>query len=126
MMAVKNTLMRRALQETEWEPLGDFTTQSNMWVFVGEEVKATLEKYAEFTKSLKRDDIRGAMFEGNVYDAKGVEAIASLPSKKELIAKIAISIKMVPTKVARSINAVPTKLARAVKLAVATEDSPAE
>jgi hypothetical protein len=57
------------------------------------------------------------------YDKAGVIAISKLPSKIELITKIAGSIKAVPTKVARVIKAPGEKTARAIKLAVATEDS---
>jgi large subunit ribosomal protein L10 len=55
--------------------------------------------------------------EGQIYDAKGVQAIGNLPSKQELYAQIAGSIKAVPTKVARVIKAPNSKLARAIKLA---------
>jgi len=42
-----------------------------------------------------------------------VEAVTKLPTKKELITKIAQGIKAVPTKIGRGINAVPNKLGRA-------------
>lgn len=123
-MTVKNTLMRRAIDETEWVGLGDFATQSNMWFFVGEEMKQTMQAYENLCKDLKRDAVvKGGVFEGEVMDEKGINAIAALPTKKELIEKIAVLIKMVPTKLGRSVHAVPTKLARAIKLAFADDSS---
>lgn len=44
---------------------------------------------------------------------KDLETIVSLPSKLELITKVAQGIKAVPTKVARGVKAVPSKVGRA-------------
>lgn len=125
---VKNTLMRRAIAESKWETAGEFTKQSSIWVFVKDDIKGSVKAYSTFAKDLKREDINGGVLEGVAYDAEGIGAISELPSRKELIAKIASAIKMVPTKLGRSVNAVPTKVARAIKLAVADEsegDAPA-
>lgn len=120
-MTVKNTLMRRAVAETQWAVVGDITKQSSIWVFVGDDIKGSVEAYQQFAKSLDRDPVRGGVLEGTLYDTEGVEAIAALPSKIELITKIARAVNMIPTKIARSIKEVPTKTARAIKLAFADE-----
>lgn len=120
-VTVKNTLMRRAIEGSKWETAGEFTKNSNMWFFVDEEVKETVEAYQKFLNDNKREDIKGGVFEGMMHDTAGITAIASLPSKKDLMCKIALSVKLVPTKLGRSVKAVPTKLARAIKLAVADE-----
>lgn len=121
-MTVKNTLMRRAIVDTAWSSAFELTKNSSMWFFVKEDMKETLKLYNAYMKEIDRDaPIRGGVFEGEVYDATGVETVAALPNKKELITKIAVSIKMVPTKVARSVKAVPEKVGRAVQLAFAEE-----
>lgn len=123
-MTVKNTLMRRAIADTKWEAAGEFSNYSNMWFFVNEDFKGTVNAYEQFVNGLKREDgIKGGVFEGERCDAKGIADIAALPSKKELIAQIARSIKLVPTKLGRGVKAVPSKLARAIKLSVADEES---
>lgn len=121
---VKNTLMRRAMEGTEWEVAGDLTSQSSLWFFIRDDIKGSVKAYETMQKELKRDDIKGGVFEGEKYDLSGIQAIAALPTKQELMQKLAIALKMVPTKIGRSINMVPTKLARAVKLAIADEDQP--
>ncbi len=120
-MTVKNTLMRRAIEESQWDVAGSLTSESSIWVFVGEDIKGTVEAYNTFADPLKRDPIKGGVMEGVLYDTAGINAIAALPSKKELIEEFARLVKMVPTKVARSVKEVPTKLARAIKLAIADE-----
>lgn len=118
---VKNNLMKRALEGTPFEqPSGSFLTGSNLWVFIEEDVSASIKSYNEFVKEVGKKEshgIIGGVFEGNSYDPKGVNAIGELPTKDELYAKIAGSIKAVPTKVARVIKAPSSKLARAIKLA---------
>jgi len=75
------------------------------------------------TEGLKESTIvRGGVLEGTMYDSAGVAKIGELPSKKELIAKIAGGINMVPTKLARVVAAPNTKLARAIKLAGETKE----
>lgn len=49
-----------------------------------------LSKYA---KDLEKFDLKGGVVEGKVVDVNGVNAIASLPSKEELIAKMLGSMK---------------------------------
>lgn len=121
-MTVKNTLMRRALADSEWLVAGDLTRQSSVWVFVKEDIKGSVNAYKELAKELKREGLIGGVMEGVLYDQAGINAIAALPSKIELIEKVARLVKMVPTKVALGVKAVPQKVARAIKLAVADED----
>lgn len=123
-MTVKNTLMRKALVGSAFEPADSLTSGSNMWFFVRGEIKDSVAPLKVFSKANKLKEFAptGGVLEGEVLDNKGVLAIAELPTKQELYGKIAGLIQMVPTKVARSVKAVPTKLGRAIKLAKCPED----
>jgi large subunit ribosomal protein L10 len=117
---VKNTLMLRAVEGTDYECATSMLTGANMWVFIEEDIGATIKAYNAFLKEnklMESHQIIGGIIEQTVYDSAGVEAIGKLPSKLELYAQIAGSIKAVPTKVARVIKAPSSKLARAIKLA---------
>lgn len=124
---VKNTLMGRAVEGTEYEE----ATQSmlkgaNMWFFIEEDIGASIKAWNAFTKETGKKEthsILGGVVEGQAYDSKGIDAIGKLPSKKELYAKIAGGINAVPTKLARVIKAPNSKLARAIKLATVDEQS---
>ena len=121
---VKNTLMARAVEGTEYEAATSLLKGSNMWFFIEEDIGASIKAFNTFAKENDKKEthgIVGGVLEGAAYDAKGIEAIAKLPSKQELYAKIAGSIQAVPTKVARVIKAPNSKLARAIKLATAEE-----
>ena len=122
---VKNTLMNRAVQGTEFEAATSMLKGANMWFFIEDDIGGTIKAWKSFVKEAGKVDshpLVGGVIEGTEYDAKGVEAIGELPSKDELYAKIAGSIKAVPTKVARVIKAPNSKLARAIKLATAMPD----
>jgi large subunit ribosomal protein L10 len=117
---VKNKLMVRALEGTDYESANELLKGANMWFFIQEDISATIKAYNAFCKQsgkMETHSILGGSFEGQAYDTKGVQDIGNLPSKQELYAMIAGSIKAVPTKVARVIKAPSTKLARAIKLA---------
>jgi len=124
---VKNTLMSRVVEGTEFEEAtAGLLKGSNMWFFIEEDIGASIKAWNAFTKETGKKEthqILGGVVEGVEYDSKGIDAIGKLPSKKELYAKIAGSIQAVPTKVARVIKAPNSKLARAIKLATADEDS---
>lgn len=126
---VKNTLMRQAMEGTDWQVAGDQCKNSIVWFFVEEDMKKSIKAYEEFSKEYSRDAIIAGVLEKVLYDSKGVSDIAKLPSKSELYAQIAFLVKAVPTKLARSIKAVPTKLAGTIKLAVGdpakTDSAPA-
>jgi len=55
-----------------------------------------------------------------------IKALEKLPSKMELIAKIAGSIKQVPTKLAVGVKQVPTKLAIGIKAVSEGDAEPAD
>merc|ERR1711937_421535 len=124
---VKNTLMKRAVEGTEYEEATSaLLTGSNMWFFIEEDIGSSIKAWNAFTKETGKKEthqIIGGVVEGVEYDSKGINAIGQLPSKKELYAKIAGSIKAVPTKIARVIKAPNSKLARAIKLATVEEVS---
>jgi large subunit ribosomal protein L10 len=121
---VKNTIMTRAIEGTDYEAAASLLTGANMWFFIEEDIGATIKAWKAFLKETGKKEthnILGGVIEKTYYDEKGVEAIGALPSKDELYAKIAGSIKAVPTKVARVIKAPNSKLARAIKLATMPE-----
>ena len=119
---VKNKLMARALEGTDYETAGASMLQgANMWFFIEDsDIGASIKAYNAFLKEsgkIETHSILGGILEGKAYDTNGVKAIGELPSKQDLYAAIAVRLKGIPTKVARVIKAPSSKLARAIKLA---------
>jgi len=122
---IKNKLMERATAGTPYEEgVSGLLKGSNMWFFVEDDLGGTVKSFNAFTKSSDKKEthaILGGVVEGDYYDSAGIIQVSKLPSKIELITKIAAGINAVPTKVARVIKAPSVKLARAVKLATMPE-----
>jgi len=119
---VKNTLVKRAADEVPKMQGGDSLLEySNYWFFVPEgSVRETYDTWNDWVKETKNEnlDIVGGVFEGELLDKKGIEAITKLPTKQELMGQTAVLLKAMPTKLARLLNeAGAQRLARVAKQA---------
>lgn len=130
MQVIKNKLMARAIENTGYACAAPALLKGpNMWFFVQDDIGGTIKVFNQFCKEndkIESHAIIGGVTEGNVYDKAGIDAIGKLPSKLELYAQIAGSVKAVTTKLARVIKANPEKLARAIKLATMPEEKDTE
>jgi large subunit ribosomal protein L10 len=96
---VKNTLCRRALAGTDLEPLAPHF-KGNIGVFFGsEDPIATAKLFREQVKGNAKLVCRAGFFEGGVLDGKGVEAVADLPSREELLVTLLRTIQEGPRRV---------------------------
>lgn len=96
-----------------------------MWFFIEEDIGGSIKAFNKFCKDegkKESHEILGGVIDKQAVDQTEVKHIASLPSKIELIARIAGGIKAVPTKVAKVVKAPTSKLARAINLATQPED----
>lgn len=115
---VKNSLMKIAVKGTGFEPIGSDLKDENMFFFIPEgEAKPAYAGFKKWQKEVKRTEpqfaAKVAVMDGNRYTGAIIDDIVKLPTRLELITKIAQGIKAVPTKVARGIKAVPNKVGRA-------------
>lgn len=115
MKVYKNTLMHLALAESELPTLDDMLAGPSAFVFAGDDVAAAAKAVKNFAKANQTLEIKGGLMEGAAVTAAEVEAIASLPSREELIAQIAGAISGVARGLAVSINGVPSGLAQVTK-----------
>ncbi len=115
MKVYKNTLVQIALADAELPTLDDLLSGPSAFVFAGEDVAAAAKAVKNFAKTNKNLEIKGGLMEGKAVDAAGVEAIASLPSREELLAQIAGAISGVARGLAVALNGVPSGVARATQ-----------
>ena len=85
------------------------------FVFSGNDVAASAKALKTFAKANQNLEIKGGLMEGAAVSAAEVEAIASLPSREQLMAQIAGAISGVARGLATTINGVPRGLAQVVK-----------
>lgn len=115
MKVYKNTLVHLALSEAELPTLDDMLEGPSAFVFSGDDVAASAKAVKNFAKGNENLEIKGGLMEGAAVNAAEVEAIASLPSREELMAQIAGAISGVARGLATSINGVPRGMAQVIK-----------
>ena len=108
MRVVRNTLLRRAVEGTEFECLKDAFTGPTLIAFSNEHPGAAARLFTEFAKANKEFEIKGAAFEGKTQD---VEFLATLPTYEEAIARLMGTMKEAAAgKLARTLAALRDKL----------------
>ncbi|MGF1515866.1 MAG: 50S ribosomal protein L10 [Elainellaceae cyanobacterium] len=112
----KNTLMRIAVDgDDAWQPITEFLKESSAFLLLKDDLGKGIKAYQSFQKDTKKTELRGGVMEGRALNEADIKAITELPTKEELIARIAGAINAVPTKLAVGTKAVPTKLAVGVR-----------
>jgi len=105
---VKNTLAKIAIQGTDKEVMADLFTGPVAIAYSTEDAVSPAKVMKEFAKDHKAYEMRGGFLDGEVLDAEGVKALAEMPTKDELRAKVLSLFQAVPTKFVRTLNAAPT------------------
>lgn len=104
MKVYKNTIMRLALKELDLPNMDSILEGPSAFVFAGEDPVASAKAIKDFAKDNQNLEIKGGMMDGQFVDAAQVEAIASLPSREELIAKLLGTISNPLVKIVRVLN----------------------
>ncbi len=113
---VKNTLARRAIKDTQFEGASDHFKGVTALAWTGGDAVILSKTVTKFIKDNHEFyTFKAGIIDGKVYDAKQVEAIASLPSKEELISKLMYVINAQAQRIVTVINAVPRDLAVVIK-----------
>ncbi len=114
---VKNTLARLAVKGTPYEGASEHFKGVTGIAWSNADAVVLSKTISKFVKD--NADIytfKAGIVEGKVVNLKQVEAIASLPSKEELISKLMFVINAQAQRIVTVINAVPRNLAVVVKL----------
>ena len=105
----KNTMMNFAFKGTDFEALAPYLNGPSAMAYSTSDATAPARVIAEFAKKAKALEIKAGVVEGNVYDAKGMEAIASIPSRDVLISRLLGSMQSPMANFARVINQIAEK-----------------
>lgn len=102
----KNTLMTRAIEGTQYEGLKDVLSGPSAIAISYDDAVAPARVLNGIMKDYKKMAFKAGVIEGNFFDAKGIEAIAGLPGRDELIAKFMGSIQSPVSKLVRTFQAI--------------------
>ena len=105
----KNTMMNFAFKGTDFEQLADQLEGPSAIAISKDDATAPARVIAKFAKNAPALEIKAGVVEGTLYDAKGMEAIAKIPSREELLSKLLGSIQSPITNFARVMNQLAEK-----------------
>ena len=105
----KNTFMNFAFKGTQFESLSEYLEGPTAIAISTEDATAPARLLSEFAKTAEKLEIKAGVVEGNVYDAKGMETIASIPPRDVLISRLLGSLQSPVTNFARVINQIAEK-----------------
>ena len=108
---VKNTLVRRAIAGTPFEGLSEKLV-GPMIYGISRDPVAAAKLLSDFAKGNDKLAIKIGAMPNYVMDAAGVKALASMPSREELLSKLLGTMQAPITQFVRTLNEVPTKFVR--------------
>ena len=84
----KNTMLNFAIKGTEFEPLSQHLEGPSAVAISKTDATAPARIIAKFAKTADKLEIKAGVVEGNYYDAKGMVAIANVPSREVLLGRL--------------------------------------
>lgn len=108
---LKNTLVRRAIADTSFEGISDQLTGPLIYA-ISEDPVAAAKVLSGFAKTNEALVIKAGAMPGSLLDVNGVKALATMPSREELLAKLMGTMQAPVTQFVRTLNEVPTKFVR--------------
>ena len=119
---VKNSLARRAAEDTDFECLIDHFV-GPVALATSEDLVAVAKTIANFSKENNTFTIRTGALNGELLSEEKLEKIARLPSREELLGKLAGTLAAPIQRFVNALNAIPTGL---VRVLAAVKDSKEE
>lgn len=113
-MVTKNTLTKIAVKGTPFEVITEKMTGPIALAFGFSDPVAPAKAVKKFIADTKKCEILGAVLDGKLLSVEETKALANLPSKEELFAKMLGSINSPASGIANSLNAVLSQLTRAM------------
>lgn len=84
----KNTMMNFAFKDTDFESLSPVLEGPSAIAISADDATAPARVLSKFAKNAPALEIKAGVVEGTYYDADGMKAIASVPSRDELLSKL--------------------------------------
>ena len=105
----KNTMMNFAFKGTDCESLAPYLEGPSAMAVSTTDATAPARILCKFAKDAPKLEVKGGVVEGIAYDAAGIENIAKIPSREELLSRLLGSMQSPVANFARVINQIAEK-----------------
>ncbi len=106
---VKNTLLKRASEDTDVALIKDTFTGPTAVAISFDDPVAPAKVLADFAKDHDKLEIKAGVMDGTMLDLDAIKALSALPSRDQLIGQLLSVINGVPTNLVRVLNAIPVQ-----------------
>src|ERR1700733_13061103 len=107
----KNTLVKRAIDGGDYQPLSDYLTGPTALTFVDGDVSAVAKALKDFARANPLLVIKGGLADGTLLSSADLSALADLPPRDVLLARIAGALAAPMQQMAGLLQALPRSLA---------------
>jgi len=114
MVVAKNRLIRRALQEAGYPALDDILKGPTALAFGIGDPSVPAKKILELAKENETIAVKGGVLEGSVLDVKGVQFLATMPGRPELLSRLVGSLNSPIQKLVFALNQTRSKVVYAL------------
>ncbi|MDO5696174.1 MAG: 50S ribosomal protein L10 [Eubacteriales bacterium] len=105
----KNTMVNFAIKGTEFEALSKDLHGATAIAISKEDATIAARVLNNFAKTAPELELKAGIVEGEYYDHEGIQVIANIPSREELLAKFLGSLKAPVTNFALAVKAIADK-----------------
>lgn len=85
---VKNTLLKLAFADSDFSKVDEHLSGNTALAHSAENMVGLAKLIRDFAKENEAFDFKAGVIEGQVIDLSGLEALAEMPSKEELVSKL--------------------------------------
>jgi large subunit ribosomal protein L10 len=122
----KNTLVRRAIDGGEYQPLSEYLHGPSALTFVDGDVSAVAKALRDFARTNPLLVIKGGLADGSLLSASDLAALADLPSRDVLLARIAGALAAPMQQMAGLLQALPRNLAYGISALIEQREAGGE
>jgi large subunit ribosomal protein L10 len=122
----KNTLVRRAIDGGDYQPLAEYLSGPSALTFVQGDVSAVAKALKDFARANPLLVIKGGLADGSLLSSSDLSALADLPPREVLLARLAGALAAPMQQMAGLLQALPRNLAYGISALIEQREAGGE